>query len=71
MRVELDNRNEKIGYRIREAQLSKVPYMIIVGANEEESGNVSVRSRKDAENKVMTVDEFAAQIKYEVENFVK
>ncbi len=71
IRAEIDNRNEKIGYRIREAQLSKVPYMIIVGANEEENGNISVRSRKEAENKVMTVDEFASLIKYEVENFVK
>ncbi len=71
IRAEIDARNEKIGYRIREAQLSKVPYMIIVGANEQEQGNISVRSRKEAENKVMTCDEFASLIKYEVENFVK
>ncbi len=71
IRAEIDNRNEKIGYRIREAQLSKVPYMVIVGANEQEQCNISVRSRKEAENKVMTTDEFAALIKYEVENFVK
>ena len=71
LRAEIDNRNEKIGYRIREAQLSKVPYMIIVGANEEEQKNISVRSRKEAENKVMGVEEFTAQIKYEIENFVK
>ena len=71
IRAEIDNRNEKIGYRIREAQLSKVPYMVIVGANEEEQKNISVRSRKEAENKVMTVDEFSDIIKYEVENFVK
>ena len=45
--------------------------MVIVGANEEEQKNISVRSRKEAENKVMTVDEFAGIIKYEVENFVK
>mgnify|MGYP002556083179 CR=1 FL=1 len=45
VRAELDARNEKIGYRIREAQLSKVPYMIVVGANEEEAGNISVRAR--------------------------
>ena len=71
IRAEIDNRNEKIGYRIREAQLSKVPYMVIVGANEQEQGNISVRSRKEAENKIMSTDEFAALIKYEVENFVK
>ncbi|MEE1357584.1 MAG: threonine--tRNA ligase [Clostridia bacterium] len=71
IRAEIDNRNEKIGYRIREAQLSKVPYMVIVGANEQENATISVRSRKEAENKVMSVDEFADIIKYEVENFVK
>ena len=71
IRAEIDNRNEKIGYRIREAQLSKVPYMVIVGANEQENATISVRSRKEAENKVMSVAEFADIIKYEVENFVK
>jgi threonyl-tRNA synthetase len=46
LRAEADYRNEKIGFKIREAQLSKVPYMLIVGEKEAEAGEVSVRSRK-------------------------
>ena len=46
LRAEVDYRNEKIGFKIREAQLSKVPYMLIVGEKEAETGDVSVRSRK-------------------------
>ena len=49
IRAELDERNEKLGYKIREARLAKVPYMLIVGAKEEEQQMVSVRKR-DAEN---------------------
>ena len=48
VRVELDLRNEKLGYKIREARMDKVPYMVIVGENEEKNGSVSVRQR-DAE----------------------
>jgi len=48
VRVELDSRNEKLGYKIREARMDKVPYMVIVGENEEKNGSVSVRQR-DAE----------------------
>ncbi len=60
-RVELDDRNEKIGYKIREAQLQKIPYVLVVGDREKEDGTVSVRSRKE-ENKaiVMPIDEFIA-----------
>ncbi len=60
-RVELDDRNEKIGYKIREAQLQKIPYVLVVGDREKEDGTVSVRSRKE-ENKaiVMPLDEFIA-----------
>ena len=46
IRVELDDRNEKIGYKIREAQLEKVPYMLIIGEKEQETGTVGVRSRE-------------------------
>ena len=46
LRVEVDSRAEKIGYKIREAQLEKVPYMLIVGEKEQEEKTVSVRSRK-------------------------
>ena len=67
-RVELDDRNEKIGYKIREAQLQRIPYVLVVGDRERETGTVSVRSRKE-ENKaiVMGVDEFIAAAKTEVE----
>ncbi len=65
-RVELDDRNEKIGYKIREAQLQKIPYVLVVGDREKEDGTVSVRSRKE-ENKaiVMPLDEFIAAAKKE------
>ena len=66
MRVELDNRNEKIGYRIREAQLSKVPYMVCVGADEQENGTVAVRARKEGEGGNMTLDEFKAKLLLEI-----
>jgi threonyl-tRNA synthetase len=66
LRVELDCRNEKIGYRVREAQLSKVPYMLIVGANEKEEGTVSIRARKEGEGGVMKVDDMIARFLDEV-----
>jgi threonyl-tRNA synthetase len=67
-RVELDDRNEKIGYRIREAQLQKVPYMLVVGDKEVQDGMVSVRSRKESEMFAMTVDDFIEKIKFEVDS---
>jgi|GEM_PF-4768 len=70
IRVVLDDRNEKVGYKIREAQLEKVPYMLVVGAKEVEENTVSIRSRESAENETMNVDEFVARIKDEVENTV-
>ena len=66
-RVEVDDRNEKIGYKIREAQLEKVPYMLIIGAKEVEEGTVSVRSRRDGELGSMKLDEFVAKAVKEVE----
>lgn len=62
VRVETDQRNEKIGYKIREAQLQKIPYMLIVGEKEMESGNVSVRSREKGDVGSMSIDEFAAMM---------
>src|SRR5690606_13884577 len=47
IRAELDSRNEKIGYRIREAQLQKIPYMLVVGSKEAETGQVAVRTRRE------------------------
>ncbi len=67
IRVEVDSRNEKIGYKIREAQVEKVPYMLIIGAKECEEGTVSVRSRKEADMGSMTKDAFLAHILEEIE----
>ncbi len=61
VRVELDDRNEKLGYRIREAQLQKVPYMLVVGAREAEDGTVSVRRRSGEDLGAMSVDGFLAR----------
>ena len=60
-RCELDTRDEKIGYKIREAQLEKVPYMLIVGQKEEDEKTVSVRKRDQGDIGSMTIDQFASQ----------
>lgn len=65
IRCEYDARAEKIGYKIREAQLEKVPYMVIIGGKEEEEKNVSVRYRDSGENVVMTLDQFVEMVKKE------
>ena len=62
MRVTVDNRNEKIGYKIRQAQLEKVPYFFIVGDKEAEENTISLRSRKDGDLGAMPVDEVLAKI---------
>jgi threonyl-tRNA synthetase len=62
MRVTVDERNEKIGYKIREAQLQKVPYMLVIGDKEAESGTVSVRSRKDGDLGAMPLADFIAKL---------
>ena len=61
LRVELDDRNETMGKRIREAQLEKIPYMLVVGAKEKEDGTVSVRSRKGENIGAMSVKDAAAK----------
>lgn len=61
LRVELDDRNETMGKRIREAQLEKIPYMLVVGAKEKEDGTVSVRSRKGENIGAMSVKDAAAR----------
>ena len=68
IRVEVDDRSEKIGYKIREAQLEKVPYMLVVGQKEVEENLVSVRSRENGDEGNMKVDEFIEKIKKEIEN---
>ena len=62
-RVEVDHRNEKIGKKIREAQLEKVPYMLVIGDKEAESGTVSVRHRADGDLGVMDTAAFMSQLK--------
>ena len=62
IRVETDLRNEKIGYKIREAQSQKIPYMLVVGDKEAEAGTVSVRTRAGGDKGAMPLDEFTAEI---------
>ena len=71
LRVELDERSEKIGYKIREAQLEKVPYMLIVGDKEAESGTVSVRSRKEGDLGAIPTDIFIKMAQREIETKAK
>ncbi len=66
VRCEVDSRNEKIGYKIREAQLEKVPYMLVIGEKEKEAGAVSVRSRKDGDRGQMQVDAFVTELLGEI-----
>ena len=66
IRAEIDTRAEKIGYKIREAQMKKIPYMLVVGAKEEEENKVSVRSRFAGDEGQCGLDEFAAKIKEEI-----
>ena len=68
IRVELDDREEKIGYKIREAQLAKIPYMLILGDKEVEANGVGVRSRKDGDIGAMKLDEFIAKIDSEIKS---
>ncbi len=68
VRVELDSRNEKIGKKIREAQLEKVPYMLIIGDKEVEEGKVSVRHRKEGDKGAMGLDDFVELIKAEIKS---
>ena len=66
VRVEVDDRNEKLGYKIREAQLQKVPYMLVVGDRDVEKGVVSVRSRSKGDLGAMTLDDFEAMLLKEI-----
>ena len=66
IRVTVDDRNEKMGYKIRQAQLEKVPYMLVVGAKEMEDGTVSVRARHEDKGGVKSVEDFLTQIKEEI-----
>ena len=67
IRAELDDRNEKLGYRIREAQLAKVPYMVVVGEDEKNSDSVTVRARVEGEGGKFSTDEFIEKLISEIE----
>ena len=68
LRVELDDRQEKIGYKIREAQLQKVPYMLILGDKEKEANAVGVRARKEGDIGQMKYEEFLNKIQEEIKS---
>ncbi len=70
-RVTMDERNEKIGYKIREAQVHKVPYMIVIGDKDEEKGVISVRTRKTGETTAMETGEFIEKLAIKVQNKLK
>ncbi len=71
VRVEVDYRNEKIGYKIREAQMEKIPYMLVIGDKEMENSAVAVRSRKDGDIGTMSAQEFVDRIVEEIRTRAK
>ncbi|ADG82727.1 threonine--tRNA ligase [Thermincola potens] len=71
VRVEVDARNEKIGYKIREAQVEKVPYMLVVGDKEMENGTVAVRKRGEGDKGAVNADDFVALITKEIKEKVR
>jgi threonyl-tRNA synthetase len=66
IRVETDHRSEKVGYKIREAQMQKIPYMLVVGDKEAEEGTVAVRTRYGGDQGTMSLDAFIAELKEEI-----
>ena len=68
IRVDVDDRSEKLGFKIREAQMQKVPYMLVVGAKEVEAKTVAVRSKKEGDVGAMAVEDFILRIKKEIED---
>jgi len=67
IRVEKDLRNEKIGFKIREAQISKIPYMLVLGDQEAESAKIAVRRRRSQETQTMDIEAFLSQLKSEID----
>ncbi|MBE6896381.1 MAG: threonine--tRNA ligase [Ruminococcaceae bacterium] len=68
LRVEVDDRSEKIGYKIREAQMEKVPFMLVAGDKEQEDGTVAVRARKEGDKGTMSIADFVALIREHIDN---
>ena len=71
VRVEIDEKKKKIGYKIREAQLQKIPYMLVVGEKEQEAGEVGVRNRKDGDMGAMKLADFVNNIDEEIKTFAR
>jgi threonyl-tRNA synthetase len=63
IRASVDERNEKVNFKIREAQLQKIPYMLVVGDREQENGQVSVRNRKHGDQGVKPLDQFVTELR--------
>jgi threonyl-tRNA synthetase len=68
IRVEVDKRSEKIGYKIREGQLQKIPYLLVLGDKEAEANSVAVRHRKEGDLGALSIEEFVAMIKTEIKD---
>ncbi|MCC3236231.1 threonine--tRNA ligase, partial [Pediococcus acidilactici] len=69
IRVEVDHRNEKMGYKIREAQTQKIPYILVVGDNEMDSNAVSVRRYGEDDSQTVSVDQFMQDIKDDIDSY--
>ncbi len=67
LRAEVDDRSRTLDYKIREGQEDKVPYMIVVGDNEEDSGKIAVRDREEQEEYEVNIDNFAQELRREIE----
>jgi len=70
IRAKVDDRNEKIGFKIREAEIQKIPYMLIVGEKEASSKTISIRKRKEGDLGKGSLDEFIEKIKSEIDKKV-
>ncbi len=70
IRVDVDNRSEKIGYKIREGQMLKIPYMLVLGDNETENRNLSVRKRRDGDVGAQSLEDFVQLLQHEIKNKV-
>ena len=68
IRIEIDERPEKLGYRIREAQMQKIPYLLVLGKNEVAENTVSYRLHGEQKSTTVTVDEFVQLLKDEIQN---
>ena len=71
VRVELDDRAEKLGYRMREGQIQKVPYLLVIGFNEQENETVSYRLHGEQDTTTLALDEFVKKIETEIKNKVR